>query len=113
MAEITQPNQFTPVLSDPSHIDEPHIQAAHETNSQMTWDDVRMKRDADLHIVENSYNFDSPPAMIAAYKLYKQQLRDIIKDSQAAGLHPFQVKFPEHPDAIWQPTLEKSSPPPA
>ena len=42
-----------------------------------TWDDIRRKRDQMLLEAERGYNFDTPEEIQAAWRTYKQQLRDI------------------------------------
>jgi hypothetical protein len=42
-----------------------------------TWADIRLKRDQMLLDAERGYNFDTPEEIQAAWRAYKQQLRDL------------------------------------
>jgi hypothetical protein len=68
-----------------------------DTPPTKTWDDVRQQRDNALLAAENNYCFDSPPAIINAWKEYKQQLRDLpetYKDLEDLN----QIVWPEEPN---------------
>jgi hypothetical protein len=71
---------------------------------EKTWDDVRAQRDGMLLESETQYNFDSPKAIIDAWKEYKQKLRDIpetYKDLEDLN----QIEWPDRPNFDQQLTL--------
>ena len=63
---------------------------------EKTWADVRKQRDALLLEAERQYNFDTPEEVKAAWRAYKQQLRDLpetFKDLEDLN----QIVFPDTP----------------
>lgn len=72
-----------------------------------TWEDVRRQRDAMLLEAERQYNFDTPESVKAAWRAYKQALRDLpdtYKDIEDLN----QIVWPETPsDHIQRLTLTR------
>jgi hypothetical protein len=69
-----------------------------------TWDDIRRKRDQMLLEAERKYNFDTPEEIQAAWRSYKQELRDLpvtYADLQDLNL----IEWPSYPSFIQQLTL--------
>lgn len=61
-----------------------------------TWEDIRRKRDQMLLDAERRYNFDTPEEVLALWRAYKQQLRDI--PTTYADLEDLnQIEWPDDP----------------
>jgi hypothetical protein len=74
-------------------------QQPEETNDDIpvTWDTVRSMRDQMLLEAESKYNFDTPASIKAAWREYKQELRDLptkYKDLEDLT----QIEWPQTPD---------------
>jgi len=72
-----------------------------DRNSDLTWDDIRGKRDDVLSATDGKVTEDMPEAMKEDWKNYRQLLRDLPATLQAAGVTPNWAfyMFPDSPDA--------------
>lgn len=103
MADTQQFDEVGALLDQFKRTEEPHLDGTPE----VTWDDIKVKRFADLLQADREYNFDSPEEMIADYQAYKQTLRDIISNAKAEGKEPWEVArdWPDSPSEKWQPKM--------
>ncbi len=67
-----------------------------EATVVVTWDTVREQRNAMLLAAERRYNFDTPEPIKAAWRAYKQELRDL--PEKYADLEDLsQIEWPQLP----------------
>lgn len=81
------------------------IDRLHARDTDLTWDEIRAKRDGILESSDSRVTSDMPTALQDAWKEYRQKLRDFPEIMQANGVTPnwAYYMFPEDPNAHKEP----------
>lgn len=80
-------------------------QKLHNIDEDLTWDDIRSRRDQVLAGTDGKINDDMPQEMIDTWKAYRQTLRDFPSIMQNAGVEP-NIAFYMFPDEPYSKTPE-------
>lgn len=76
-----------------------------DRDTDLTWDDIRRKRDDALSATDGKVTEDMPENLKETWKTYRQLLRDMPTTLESAGVEPNWAfyMFPDSPDALKAP----------